>query len=366
MRAGTSQERRRVERISLAGTEQVAKVGTWQWSPETGELRWSDNLFRLHGLEPGQVTPGRRALLAMTHPEDVAHVERWADRLRRAEVPPPLDFRVVVRSGEVRYLRSTVAAIDHDRPDAPVMIGSIQDLTAERRAEREIASRLAVTSALAAWDSFEHGMEVLLRELAGAIGALAGAAWLPDGDVLSAKVFWSGDPASTLEFEVATRALGLPRGIALPGRVWESREPGAEPTASPECERREPAAEAGLRGLVAVPIVHTNEVLAVVELASTEEITLTDRLVRSLAAIGYEVGEFLIHRRGELVPPALTGREFEVLQLAAQGHSGRQIAERLGISPATVKTHFEHIYSKFGVRGRAAAVAHGLRAGLIA
>ena len=103
-----------------------------------------------------------------------------------------------------------------------------------------------------------------------------------------------------------------------------------------------------------------------VELASTEETTLTERFARSLAGIGSEVGEFLAHRRGELVPPPLTARELEVLQLAAQGYSGRQIAERLRISPATIKTHFEHIYSKFEVRGRAAAVAQALRAGLIA
>jgi PAS domain S-box-containing protein len=355
-----------VERISLAGAEQVAKVGTWQWCPETGEMRWSDNLFRLHGLEPGELSPGREAMLLMTHPDDVARVERFADSIRRARVPAPIDFRVVLRSGEVRYLRSTVAAIDHDSAQAPVMIGSVQDLTAERRAEREIASRFAVTAALAMWESFEQGMEGLLRELAGALGARAATAWLPEGDVLDPRVFWSGDATGTLEFEAATRGLNLARGSGLPGRVWEAKEPSAEPTASPDCERREPALEAGLHGLVAVPIVQADELLAVVELASPEEMVLTERLKRSLTAIGYEVGEFLGHRRGELVPPALTGREFEVLQLAAHGYSGRQIAARLGISPATVKTHFEHIYSKFGVRGRAAAVAHALRGGLIA
>lgn len=357
---------RGVERISLAGAEQVAKVGTWQWSPETGELRWSDNLFRLHGLEPGEVTPGRRAVLEMAHPDDVARVEHWAECVRRGQVPAPIDFRVILRTGEVRYLRSTVAAVDHDRPDPPLMVGSVQDLTAERRAEREIASRFAVTSALAVWQTFEQGMTGLLRELAGAIGARAGSAWLPDGDVLAARVFWSGDPTMTSEFELATRSLSLPRGIGLPGRVWESKEPAAEPTASPDFERREPAARAGVRGLVAVPILHAGFVLAVVELASPEKVALTERLGRSLSGIGIEVGEFLVHRRGELVPTALTAREFEVLQLASQGHSGPEIAERLQISPATVKTHFEHIYSKFGVRGRAAAVAHGMRLGLIA
>ena len=111
--------------------------------------------------------------------------------------------------------------------------------------------------------------------------------------------------------------------------------------------------------------MHAGEVLAVVELASTEEIALTDRLLRS-----HDRDRI----RGRRVPrpsprraraAALTARELEVLQLAAQGYSGRQIAERLRISPATIKTHFEHIYAKFGVSGRAAAVAQAMRAGLI-
>jgi DNA-binding CsgD family transcriptional regulator len=65
-------------------------------------------------------------------------------------------------------------------------------------------------------------------------------------------------------------------------------------------------------------------------------------------------------------PPSLTARELEVLQLAAEGQSGPAIAERLVVSPATVRTHFANIYTKLGVRDRAGAVATAMRLGLIA
>jgi DNA-binding CsgD family transcriptional regulator len=61
----------------------------------------------------------------------------------------------------------------------------------------------------------------------------------------------------------------------------------------------------------------------------------------------------------------LTPREREILQLAAEGLSGPNIAERLVVSPGTVKTHFQNIYEKLGVRDRAAAVARGLRLAFI-
>ena len=55
--------------------------------------------------------------------------------------------------------------------------------------------------------------------------------------------------------------------------------------------------------------------------------------------------------------PSLTERELDVLALVAQGLTNRQISSRLFISPATVRTHLEHIYDKLGVRSRAGAVS---------
>jgi DNA-binding CsgD family transcriptional regulator len=63
--------------------------------------------------------------------------------------------------------------------------------------------------------------------------------------------------------------------------------------------------------------------------------------------------------------PRLTPREREVLELAAEGFSGPQIAEQLVLSPRTVKRHFDNLYARLGVGDRAAAVARGLRHGLI-
>jgi DNA-binding CsgD family transcriptional regulator len=53
----------------------------------------------------------------------------------------------------------------------------------------------------------------------------------------------------------------------------------------------------------------------------------------------------------------LTDRELEVMELVGEGVTNRQIAQALFISPATVRTHLEHVYEKLGVRTRTAAVA---------
>jgi DNA-binding NarL/FixJ family response regulator len=63
-------------------------------------------------------------------------------------------------------------------------------------------------------------------------------------------------------------------------------------------------------------------------------------------------------------PDNLTQREAEVLREIAAGQSNREIAEKLSISEATVKTHVNNIFSKAGLRDRAQAVVYAIRHGL--
>lgn len=58
-------------------------------------------------------------------------------------------------------------------------------------------------------------------------------------------------------------------------------------------------------------------------------------------------------------------REREVMRLTAQGLSGPEIAERLGIGATTVKTHLQRVYGKLEVTDRAAMVAEAMRRGLV-
>jgi DNA-binding CsgD family transcriptional regulator len=70
-----------------------------------------------------------------------------------------------------------------------------------------------------------------------------------------------------------------------------------------------------------------------------------------------------LHETAAVSYSSLTRREREVLTLIAAGHTNREMAESLVVSPETVKTHVRHVLNKFGVARKAeiCALMHGAR-----
>jgi DNA-binding CsgD family transcriptional regulator len=88
--------------------------------------------------------------------------------------------------------------------------------------------------------------------------------------------------------------------------------------------------------------------------AVTGEPLRVDAGDRSLV-IEFVDGALLLDERRWL--PRLTAREREILELVAEGRTNAQIAERLWVSPGTVRKHLDNVYAKLGVHTRTAAAA---------
>jgi PAS domain S-box-containing protein len=366
-RGRSRRESEQPPRSLLERVEEAAGLAGWDLDLETGKLLWSDNHYRLWGLAVGEIEPSTDFILEHTHPDDRARLRRYVASLRAASGPSQIEYRAVRADGSRRYFLSTIAVIEETGRGPTRMIGSIQDITGRRRAERELTAHVAVSTALAEWQSVDSGARALVQGLAEALGFVAGGFWVILEGRLRCRVFWHVESTDLEPFAEAALRVDLGPGGGLVGQAWEARRP-THWTDVPVDEGligANVAAAADLHSGLAIPAMSDDEVLAILGLYSREQVSLTSRLMQSLVGVGHEVGEFLAHRRGELMPPELTSRELEVLQHAARGESGPEIAEALVVSPATVKSHFENIYRKLGVSDRAAAVAHGMRSGLI-
>lgn len=343
----------------------MAAPGGWEAVAASGSgVTWSDNLYRIHGIEPGEGQPSFERIIERTLPADRDHLVKYFRDFVAGGDLPPLEYRITRSDGVVRHLRETFAVAERHDDRAERRVGVVQDVTDSRRAEREIAAHVAVQEALVEWDALEPGGYRLLARLGAALDCIAGVIWTPLGDVLVPRVRWDADdgtPDMTAEVLEARR---VARGSGLAARVREAGKPLSWTLgdAGPPAAR---SAAPPLAGAVAVPAIDGDEVLAVVELNSDREIRLSERLTRSLHGIAHELGHFLSRRRGELAAPLLSAREIEVLQHGAAGLTARMTAERLMVSAATIRGHLENIYPKLGVCDKASAVATALRLGII-
>jgi DNA-binding NarL/FixJ family response regulator len=119
------------------------------------------------------------------------------------------------------------------------------------------------------------------------------------------------------------------------------------------------ALRAGARGVLTKD-AGREEISRALHQAAAGHMTLAEPLQARLLAASAPTAE---PRRPEL-PDGLTAREAEVLALIAAGLNNREIAERLVVSEATVKTHINHLFAKIDARDRAAAINYALREGL--
>lgn len=116
------------------------------------------------------------------------------------------------------------------------------------------------------------------------------------------------------------------------------------------------ALEAGAAGFL-VKLALREEIAAAVRLCAAGETVLSPSLTSGVAAE--------IRERRKLRDAALSERERTILELMADGRSVPEIGRQLYLSTSTVKNNVQHLYEKLGVGDRAAAVAEGMRRGLI-
>ncbi len=121
-------------RLRLA--EEMAHLGHWRVEQPSGTLTWSDEVFRIHGVEPASFEPTVERAVAYYDPADRAEVDRLVATAVAARQPFGFGSRVSRPSGEVRDVLSRgLCEIGADGTVAAVF-GTIMDVTELRAAER--------------------------------------------------------------------------------------------------------------------------------------------------------------------------------------------------------------------------------------
>ncbi|MEJ7746238.1 MAG: EAL domain-containing protein [Luteimonas sp.] len=125
-------------RSLLSEAQHIAQVGSWDWDVDTGRVSWSDELYRIYGLQPEQFQPTYGAYLSKVHADDCAHVKQVFDAGFVSRQPFEFEHRIVRGDGEVRVLLGRGHAIEDAHGRVTRMVGSGQDITELRESEQRL------------------------------------------------------------------------------------------------------------------------------------------------------------------------------------------------------------------------------------
>ncbi len=133
-----TQELRRREAY-LAEAQKLSHTGSFGWRPESGEIVWSEETYRIFESDPAE-KPTISMLLQKTHPEDRARIQRTLEEVSRSGADFEHEHRLSLPSGVIKHLQVRAHAF-HDSAGILEFIGAVTDITERRNAEIKVAER---------------------------------------------------------------------------------------------------------------------------------------------------------------------------------------------------------------------------------
>ena len=134
-----AEDRLRRSEAYLAEAQRLSHTGSFGWTPSTGELHWSDEIFRILEYHPG-IKPTIERVLQRIHPDDLAMMRRALDETSRGEKDLDITHRLLMPDGSVKF----VHVLSHVLKDAPgnlEIVGALMDVSENARLYRDLAER---------------------------------------------------------------------------------------------------------------------------------------------------------------------------------------------------------------------------------
>jgi PAS domain S-box-containing protein len=156
------ESRLRSSEILLLEAQRLAHLGSWHWDLATGEITWSDEVYRVFGWEPGLPLRIEQILDAM-HPEDRQTVSDALDDARRNGTPFEIEYRLPGTPSGQRHVVSNGVLYRDDRGRPISLIGTAQDITDRRASEHQAIQLAAEQAARAEAERMRERFEFLSR-----------------------------------------------------------------------------------------------------------------------------------------------------------------------------------------------------------
>lgn len=213
----------------------------------------------------------------------------------------PRILSAVRADGDAFLIEATISQVEAGGEKYYTVI--LRDITERRRAEQRLVTQQAVTRILAESQDIAVAATGILQSVCESLCWEVGAVWTPDPEqqVLRCAQLWHLPGRQAPNFEAESRRRVFMPGEGLPGRVWASGRPAWIPDVLQDGNfpRAPLAAGEGLHAAFAFPILLGSQVLGVMEFFSRAIQAPDEQLLRMMAAVGSQIGQFMERRRAE-------------------------------------------------------------------
>ena len=296
-----AEEKLKFHQDLLRETGHIAKVGGWSFDVGGRDAFWTDEVARIHDLEPGTKASVEEGL-SFYRTESRQRLEVALQAAVERGEPYDLELVLITSRGRRKWVRTIAHPVVEDGRVIRVL-GSFQDITEKKQTERRLAIQGAVGQVLSTASSLAEAMPLVLSELARMENWDFAGFWLIDdtGGALRCDQWWAREGLVRAELVARTETVRFEPGVGLPGRVWQSGTPiySADLAHDTNYLRAAEAARAGLKSALGFPILQGDAVIGVVDFLAAESEAPDRELIDAFAMIGRQIGLFLQRRKAE-------------------------------------------------------------------
>lgn len=131
----------------LANAQRVASLGNWEYNLINNSLWWSDEIFRIFGLDPDKTSLSYETFINNVHPDDREELKKEVG----SNLPYRSDYRIIIPGGDIRYIHEEVRLERDDDGTVTGMWGTAQDITGQKELETEL-------------NEFKQGLEEMVQD----------------------------------------------------------------------------------------------------------------------------------------------------------------------------------------------------------
>jgi sigma-B regulation protein RsbU (phosphoserine phosphatase) len=246
---------------------------------------------------------GKR-FLELIHPDDHhLHDEHFQSLLERQQQDCRYQIRYLTKNGRVAHVEIYASVMLSDNDAIIGISGTLNDITERKRREQHLSAEHAMTRVLAESATLSEATPNILQSICESLGWDVGELWSADTstNVLHRVETWHRQSVDVSEFETASSPIIFAAGVGLPGRVWDSAEPTwiANLAEDANFMRSSIAAKVGLHAAFGFPILSGDERLGVMTFFSCESQQPDVDLLKMMAAIGSQIGQFIKRKQAE-------------------------------------------------------------------